>query len=389
MCAQDEELDVGRLVDQRWGRFLSEAGEEVARHYLTGTVMPRSLIRTAGKIGIQGLSFPKEVGGAGADTATWGRALEEVTYRCGELSLPLLLSTSASVADTLLKVGHADLTEEYVVPLITGERAASLAFSEDSDAISMRTTIRRQGNEYRISGHKDYVTGGLVADVLLTYARDESGYIVGCLVETSDPGVELSAAGGIGFRAGGMARLTLHDTPVPARRVIAADDGLTHAQLYLNGRRLAIACLATGVTRALLQRCQARLRTAIRNGQPVLAQPSVQGAIGRMHIATEASRALLHRALTYTAQGQANPVFDPMISAAKHFATEQALFAINQALRLLGGHGYYGDDFYGGYLRDSVALLCAAGAQDLLEINIGALVANAPVPVHSERHSGS
>jgi alkylation response protein AidB-like acyl-CoA dehydrogenase len=79
-----------------------------------------------------------------------------------------------------------------------------------------------------------------------------------------------------------------------------------------------------------------------------------------MHIAIESARATVHRTLVRASQGETHPTFDTMISIAKHFLTEQAISVSSQILRLLGGHGYYGDAAYGMYLRDCIGLLSAA-----------------------------
>ncbi|WP_194837604.1 acyl-CoA dehydrogenase family protein [Nocardia sp. XZ_19_369] len=373
------ESELVELVDRRWGDLLDLVGRDNHQRYVDGETMPRRYLRMAGEAQLSGMAFPTRLGGGGADLRTWGLIMEEIAFRCAEPAFPIVLSMGTGVASLLAEAGRADLVEHYVKPIIAGRRTATLAFSEDSDAFSMQTTVRRDGAEYLVSGTKDYITGALIADVFLTYARGETGALVGCLVHSDDPGVEIVPVGGIGFRTSGMGRLVMRDVRLVAARVVAVD-GLSHSQSYLNLRRLILACLVTGMTRAVFDRCVARLRTAVRHGAPVIDLPNVQGAIGRMCIAIEANRALLHATLGKADAGRTDRLFDVSLSAAKHFATEQALFVADQALRVLGGHGYYGDYHYGMFLRDCVGLLCAAGTQETLEINIGMLAATRELP---------
>lgn len=372
---RENATDIAELVRKRWGALLTEISAGAADRYATETTLPRNFLTMAGEAGMQGFSFPNELGGDDADSLTWGKVLEEIAFQCDDAAFPIILSMSTGIASVLRQAGQKDLIQKYVIPIITGRRIATLAFSEDTDLFSMRTTLRRSGNRYQISGHKDYVTGGLVTDVFLTYARDEEGSVVACLVEHGERGVEVRPAPGIGFRTSGMATLTLHDVALSADQVITHEDGLSHAQLYLNYRRLILAGLVTGFMRALFRRCVARLHVAVRYDQPLIELPNVQAAVGRMYIAVESARAMVHSTLAKVSAGEVDPLFDPGISAAKHFVTEQALYVADQAFRVLGGHGYYGDQFYGMYLRDCIGFLCAAGAQELLEINLGALAA--------------
>jgi alkylation response protein AidB-like acyl-CoA dehydrogenase len=210
--------------------------------------------------------------------------------------------------------------------------------------------------------------------MFLLYAWDEDDQLAGFIVEPGDPGVRVAPVDGIGFRTCGMSSITLDGVRLPISRLVS--HGRTdHAQRYLNGRRLTLTCAVCGMTRALLHHCQARLRVAVRFGRPVLDFPNVAGTVGRMRIAVEASTAMLHRVLAAAGRGDTHPSYDLMISAGKHFITQQALYVIDQALRILGGHGYYGDPYYGMFLLDLISFMCAAGTQDLLEITIGSLSA--------------
>ncbi|GAA3687514.1 acyl-CoA dehydrogenase [Lentzea roselyniae] len=367
------EVDVAELVQQRWGALLAQIGKAADHRQLAGEAVPREFFAKAGAAGLIGFAFSQDIGGGGADLPTWGAVMEELARVCAEPAFPIVMSMGTGVASVLQACGRPDLVEHYVQPIICGERTATLAFSEDADPFSMRTELRRAGDGYLLSGAKDFITGATTADVFLTYGRDEAGRVVGFLVHHDDDGVEVMPAAGLGFRTSGMGRLVLRDVPIAADRVIGTD-GLAHAQRYLNHRRLILTCLVTGMMRALLARCVTRLRTTVRHGAHVTELPNVQAAIGRMHIAVETTRAVVATTLARVAGGVVDPVFDVGISAAKHFATEQAVMLATQAFRVLGGHAYYGDPRYGIFLQDCVALLCAAGTQELIEVNIGALV---------------
>lgn len=302
----------------------------------------------------------------------WGKALEQIGYLCEDVAFPLLISIRTTIARMLFDTGRADLVEQYAIPIARGDCAVATAYTEDADPFSMQTRLRRDGDAFVLNGHKTYVSGGVLADVFLTYSADDAGDMVASLVHRDDSGVEVRPMESIGHRSSGAASVTFDEVRVPPARLIQASDGLTHAQLFLNDRRLLICCAPLGRAQAILERCVARLSTTVRYGEPLTEMKNVQATLGRMYVAIEASRATLYRALRHMVDGEGDPVFDPTVSAAKYFVAQQVQYVLDQAFRVLGGHAYYGDLDFGRYLRDFVGLEAAAGTQDILETNLGA-----------------
>ncbi|MBP2404620.1 acyl-CoA dehydrogenase family protein [Streptomyces syringium] len=365
------EGDVAGLVRSRWGGLLAEIGGGAVERYAEGVPVPKKWFADAGALGLQAFPLPAAVAGADADAVTWGRALEEIGYLCADPAFPVVVSIHTGIASLLCATGNAHLVHTYALPISRGACLPALAFSEGTDLLSMRTELTATGSDFRLSGRKEFITGGLLADVFLTYASDRHGDLVACLVPAHDDGVEVVPARSAGFRTAGAASVTFKDVRVPADRVMTSADGLSHAQQYLNSRRAVIASFTTGQMRRLLESTVTRLQDSVRYGQRLMDLPNVQAAVGRMYVSVEASRSIVHRALTRLDAGDGDPFFDPVVSAAKHHVTEQALAVLNEAFRVLGGHAYYGDPHYGMFLREAFGLLAGAGTQDLLEINLG------------------
>jgi alkylation response protein AidB-like acyl-CoA dehydrogenase len=366
------EADIATLVRDRWGDLLAEVSAGAMARDSNLLPLSAELLRTAAEQGLQAFALPEEIGGAGADALAWGKVLEQVGYLCEDVAFPLLLSIRTTIARMLFDTGRADLIEQYAIPIARGDCGVAAAYTEDADPFSMRTQLRRDGDAFVLNGQKTYVSGGVLADVFLTYSADGTGDMVASLVRRDDPGVEVRPVDSIGHRSTGAASVTFDEVRVPPARLLQASDGLTHAQLFLNDRRLLICCAPLGRAQAILERCVARLSTIVRYGEPLTEMKNVQATLGRMYVAIEASRATLYRALRHMADGAGDPVFDPIVSAAKYFVAEQVQYVLDQAFRVLGGHAYYGDLHFGRYLRDFVGLLAAAGTQDILETNLGA-----------------
>jgi alkylation response protein AidB-like acyl-CoA dehydrogenase len=369
------EAAVRRQVEARWGRLLMEVNAGAADREAAGTPLPERFLTAAGAQGLLGLSLPTPVGGGGLDLLSWIMVLEEIGYRCRDSGFALILGVRVAIAGALIELGRPDLIARYVRPMVAGKLGFALAYSEDADAFAMHTTLSRAPGGFRLSGRKDFLTGGQQADVILTYARDETGDLRACLVHRDDPGVEVIPLHPVGMHTSGPAALALRDVPLPEHRIVVATDGLSHAQRLLNARRLMVAAAPLGRARDLVERSVARLRTAIRQDEPLAERPNVQAAVGRMVIAVETSRAVLYRAAERVASGQGDPLFDPLVSTAKHAAVTGVRSVLEEALHVLGGHFYYGDPYFGTCLRDFAGLVAVAGTQDLLEINLGALLA--------------
>ncbi|MEU0521807.1 acyl-CoA dehydrogenase family protein [Streptosporangium sp. NPDC006007] len=359
------------LVRTRWGKLLKEIGTSAADRYSTDAPPPKELFAAAGAAGLHGLFLPASLGGQDADAVTRGAVLEEIGYLCEDPAFPLLLSIHTNIALLVAEAGTQRLVHSYALPIARGERLPALAFSEGTDLFSMRTRAVTSGSGFRLSGHKEFITGGMLADVFLTYASTEQGDMIACLVEATDKGVEITATNGLGLRTAGTAQLTLNDVSVPAERVIAPTDGLSNAQTFLNSRRMSIASYTPGQMRMLLEQTVAQLHKRMRYGHALINLPNVQAAVGRMYVALETSRAMAYWAQEHFDQGATHPVFDSVISAAKYHSTKQALVLMDEVFRVLGGHAYYGDPRYGMYLRDYFGFIAGAGTQDLLEINLG------------------
>ncbi len=368
----DRRHEITVAVRSRWGDLLAEIGSSVVDRDRAGTSVSPDLLAALGSTGLLGLGLPERVGGAAVDEATWGTVLEQIGYLCADSALPLIINCKTDVARLICESGRDDLIDRYAVAIAQGLLGAGFAYTEGADAFSFRTVLVRKGDRYVLSGHKSYVTGGQMSGVFLVYATDETGDMQACLVEPDDPGVVVTPADPMGMRTAGPASVTFDDVVLPAWRILVPTDALTHAQGFLQRQRLWIPCGPLGRAQAVLEECASRSATTVRYGESLAELNNVKASLGRMYIAIESARATVHRALELAASGRAEPVFDPVIASAKHFAVTQVRFVLDQALNVLGGHAFYGTPHLGRYLRDFAGLVLLAGTQDILEVNLGA-----------------
>lgn len=335
--------------------------------------IPRALLQRAVELGLFQLPLPPALGGEGLDVHRWGLALQEVGYLCEDASFPNLISLRSAVAATLYETGRADIIEKYAKPMARGELNGALAYSDAADPFAFQSNVKREGDTCVLDGEKFLVTGGVDADVFMTYLRVESGDLVCVLIERSDPGVTTEPVPVIGLRSMGLSNFKFAQTRVPASRVIVERDGLSHAQRLLNSRRVLLACAPLGRMIATFELCVEALRGTRRYKTSIVEQPNVQATLGRMFVDIESSRALLHSALRRARdqRGDYDPLFDPIVSAAKYHVAERAIDVLHSAFRLLGGKGYTRALRVERFLRDAYGLMAGGGAQDILEIQLG------------------
>ena len=343
-----------------------------ARHE-TRCPIPKETFKKAADLGLIAYKFPKAIGGRGKDALSWGLLLEELGYICDDNSFPMLLSYYTGVAEDIYRLGDADLTERYVLPMLNGELLGAFAYSEDADHYSFASVAKKQSDGYVLNGHKPFISGAGIADVFMTYIPDEEKELLVLLLERTDPGVEIYSRDVFGFKSGAICGMNITDVKIPSNRVIVNNDGLSHGQRYLNTRRVFLSCGFLGKMRAVIDRCIESVDRVVRYDRPLTEFPNVQSAIGRMTIRYESARACVYNALEHMVSERAHASFDLTYSIAKYIVAENGKEVIDTAMRLVGGKGYLESSHYSRDLADFSALITGAGTQDLLEINIGAL----------------
>ncbi len=367
--------DIKAMAEARFGDFIrNQVNPGVLDRDASGTSIPHEIFQQACTLGMTTFGLPADIGGAGRDVVAWGRLLEEVGYLCQDSALPFVVSLRASVIKTLYRTGRADLIDRYVMPMVHGARAPAFAYTDGTDAFSFRTTATRKAGGYILDGEKLFVTGGATADTYMVYAAaagSGASDLQVFLVEREDPGVLASDVPLSGLRSAGISHLALKQVFVEEHRVIAAADGLSHVQAFLNQRRIYLACPILGRMQAVLEDCIVALSEKIRYGNSLTAMQNVQAQLGRMVVALETSRATLYRALERQASDAFDPYWDALGCVAKSYVVDQGIGLVQIAQRLLGGDGYLRSMHYERYLRDFGGYIPGGGSQDTLTVDLG------------------
>ncbi|MFQ5961574.1 MAG: acyl-CoA dehydrogenase family protein [Candidatus Methylomirabilales bacterium] len=364
---------IAEMVRNRFGSFIDTRINPTAyERDQTISTFPPEVMREAARIGLVGFTAPKELGGGGNSWEVWGHALEEIGYLSEDAGLCMVLAYRESAANLVYRSGRQDLIDKYVRPAITGDGFIGWAYSEGADPFSFTTTVHRADGHYVFNGEKQAVTGALGDRVFITYGVNETkDDIVAVMVERDDPGVVLKPLPTMGLRSLGLARLYLNEVKVPEDRVLVPSDGVSHAQIFINERRITGTCWVLGRMRALFEKVVSHLDQRFRYKQPLTEMQTIQAALGRMHVAIESSKLFMRTMLSETGREDLDYLWDPWAAKSKYFLLEQATMVAQTVQQIVGGYGYMQEYEFDRFLRDFYGLVPIVGTQFTLEVDIG------------------
>jgi butyryl-CoA dehydrogenase len=310
-------------------------------------VYPRELIRELGELGLTGVFVPEEYGGGGMDTVSYAIVMEEIAR--AEAALATVLSVNNSlVCFPILAFGSEEQKRKYLPALARGRVLGCYCLTEPtagSDAASLRTAARRDGDAYVINGTKIFVTNGVEADVLVVYARtggEGPRGISAFIAERDAPGLSVGKIEHkLGIHASTTCEIVLQDCRLPQDRLLGEEGkGFTVAMATLDGGRIGIAGQALGIARAAMEDAIAYAKDRAQFGRPIAQFQATQWKIADMATRIQAGRLLMYRAAWIRDQGRRHTL---EASMAKLFASETAMSAATQAVQIFGGYGYIQD----------------------------------------------
>jgi alkylation response protein AidB-like acyl-CoA dehydrogenase len=372
---------IAREVRERFGPFFRErinpSAVERDQSYQT---FPVEVLREMAGLGLIGFTAAKEIGGGGRTWEEWGHALEEIGYLADDSGLPMLLSYRETAINLVYQSAQRDrphLIERYARPAVRGDAFIGWLFTEDTDILRLNTRVEKRGDRYLLNGWKIASTGGRTCTSWLVYAAlpDASDTMV-LMIHADDPGVEVKPLRSLGLRSIGLTEVSLSNVELDESRVVAATDGLSHAQLFINERRVTGAAWLLGRMRALIELVIDDAAPKRRLDREVLDLDTFKGLVGKMQIELERARATAYRVFERTEAGRAHDghLHDPMVAVGKYTSTEAALAVADLAQRLAGGHGYFEKHGIERYLRDVYGLVPILGGQTAIEVQLGAHV---------------
>ena len=337
--------------------------------------IPREFWRRLGELGLLGLEFPAEYGGAGGDFLS-SVVLGEEMARCrsGGVAFSVLVHTDMS-SPWLTRYGTDAQKRRYLPGIVSGETVCALGITEPgtgSDMAGIATRAVRDRDHYRLTGGKIFITNGVYGDLYFVAARTGPGTadrrhagISMFLVERDTPGFTVSRKlDKMGMRASDTAELALEDCPVPAQNLLGEEGrGFHQLAAGLQRERIMAAVLALSGAGQALEDTLTYVRERHAFGGPLAAKQALRHRGADMATEIEAARHLVyHAAALYTAGLDCITE----VSMAKLFATEVANRVAYQAVQLHGGYGYMSEFPVERFFRDVRLWTIASGTSEIM-----------------------
>ncbi len=319
---------------------------------------PEEIVKELGEMGIMGIAYPSEYGGAGMDFVSYFIAVEEISRWCASTGV-IVSAHSSLVCDPIFRFGTEEQKRKYLPDLLSGRKIGSFSLTEasaGSDSGATKTTARLEGDKWVINGSKLFATNGKEASVFVLLASTDPGQktkgISAFIIDSDTPGYRIGKLEKkLGIRGSSTAEIILDNCVVPQENLLGeVNKGFKIAMITLDGGRLGIAAQALGIARASIEDAINYSKERHQFDQPIANFQAIQWMIADMATEYQAAWLLGWRASKMKDMGLN---YSTEAAMAKLKASEVASFCANKCLQIHGGYGYTEDFRAERYLRDA------------------------------------
>ncbi|WP_410605218.1 acyl-CoA dehydrogenase family protein [Amycolatopsis sp. lyj-90] len=363
----EEEAAIVELVAE----FVDREVRPVAQELDHTDTYPEKLIDQMKAMGVFGLAVPEPWGETQVSAQCYALVTEELAR--GWMSLAGAMGGHTVVAKLLATYGTQEQKDAYLPKMATGEIRATMALTEPgggSDLQALRTTARREGDEYVVNGSKTWITNArrsqLVALLCKTDPAAEPAHKgISVLLVEKGPGFQVSRdLPKLGYKGVESCELSFDDFRAPATALLGGEEGRGFAQMMrgLEIGRIQVACRALGVGRAALEDSLRYAQERESFGKPIWQHQSIGNYLADMATKLEAARQLVHHAARRYDSGERA---DLEAGMAKLFASEAAMEIALDAVRIHGGYGYSTEFDVERYFRDAPLMIVGEGTNEI------------------------
>ena len=344
------------------------AAKEVAPHvseWDETSTFPAAVVKQMGELGLMGIIFPEELGGAGMGYVEYVLAVEELSRVDGSVGI-IVASHNSLCTNHIMLAGNDEQRKKWVTKLASGQWLGAWGLTEPgsgSDAGGMRTTAVRKDNGWVLNGGKVFITNGSYADCALVLAvtdreKGTRGGVSAFLVEKGTPGFKPGKKENkLGLRASDTAELIFQDCFVPADSLVGVEgDGFKDAMRVLDGGRISIAALSLGIARGALDAAMKYATERRQFGKAISEFQAIQFKLATMATELDAAWLLTMRAAQMKDRGEKVTLESAM---AKLYASEVACRICDEGVQIHGGYGFIKDYPAEKFYRD--VKLCTIG----------------------------
>jgi butyryl-CoA dehydrogenase len=327
------------------------------------------------ELGLCGIPWPEEYGGAGADYLSYVIAVEELSRV--DASVGVTLSAHTSLAGwPVYKFGTEEQKQKYLRPMAEGKSMGAYCLTEPgsgSDSAGMKTTAVLDGDEWVLNGSKIFITNGAYADVFIVFAQTNSELkhkgIAAFIVEKSFPGFSVGKKEKkLGIRSSSTTEVIFDNCRVPKENMLGkVGEGFKIAMMTLDGGRNGIAAQALGIAQGAFDHALAYSKDRVQFGKPIAKLQGIQFKLADMATKIEASRLLTYQAAWRESEGISYGLQSAM---SKLFAGDTAMEVAIEAVQIFGGYGYTREYPVERYMRDAKITQIYEGTNEIQRVVI-------------------
>jgi alkylation response protein AidB-like acyl-CoA dehydrogenase len=360
-------------------QMVQDFGErEIRPHFMDwdeNQHFPIEIMKKMGELGLLGVFVPEEYGGSGFGYYEYYTAVSEIAKICGSVGLSVAAHNSLCTGH-ILAFGSEEQKKKWLPKLATGEWIGAWGLTESntgSDALRMKTTAVKDGNEWVINGTKNWITHGISGDVAVVLVRTgdllDSRGITAFVVERGTPGFKAGKKENkLGMRASETAEMVFEDCRVPEENVLGnLGEGFIQAMKVLDGGRISIAALSIGIAKGAYEAALKYSKEREQFGKPISSFQAIAFKLADMATEIEAAELLTLQAADLKNRKEEMTKESAM---AKYYASEVAVRASTEAVQIFGGYGYTKDFPVEKFYRDSKLCTIGEGTSEIQKLVI-------------------
>jgi len=355
------------------------AEDEIAPHVMEwdeSSHFPSEILPKLAEMGLLGVIFPEEYGGAGLGYVEYATVIEELARVDGSVGL-FVAAHNSLCSNHIYKFGSEEQKRKYLVPLAQGKKLGAWSLTEPeagSDAGGTRTTAVRDSKGWILNGSKTFTTNGTYADICVAMAvtdksKDSHG-ISAFILEKGTPGFRPGKKENkLGMRASDTSEVIFTDCRIPGENLLGPEgEGFISSLKILDGGRISIAALGLGMAQGALEAATRYAKERKQFNQPIADFQAIQFKLADMATQVEAARLLVYQAAWLA--DQKNGRFTREASMAKYFAGEVAVHVASECVQIHGGYGFIKDYPAEKYYRDSKLCTIGEGTSEIQKLVI-------------------
>ncbi|MGK2906743.1 MAG: acyl-CoA dehydrogenase [Desulfuromonadales bacterium] len=332
------------------------------------------------ELGLAGIVFPEEYGGAGADYISYAIAVEELSRVCASTGVTLSAHLSLG-ANPVWLFGTEEQKQSFLTPMAEGTKLGAFGLTETgagSDAGGTKTFAMRDGGEWVLNGSKIFITNGGDAEIYIVFARTDKDAqkhhgISAFIIEKDTPGFTFGKKEKkMGIRSSPTCELIFENCRIPADRLLGKQgEGFKIAMKTLDGGRIGIAAQALGIAQGAYEEALNYARERKQFEQPIASFQAVQFMLADMAVRIEASRLLVYQSAWRASAGLS---YGKESAMAKLSASETAMWVTTKAVQVHGGYGYTRDFPVERMMRDAKITEIYEGTSEVQRVVIGTAI---------------